>query len=63
MADESEAHEKPVILDEAYGAGDTFLILNVLPPDLAKTAFQALQQEVDWKTMAHRGRSIRIVKS
>lgn len=50
-----ESNHKPVIPDEAYGVGDTFLILSVLPPELADTAFGALQEEVKWNTMAHRG--------
>ncbi|OCH90399.1 hypothetical protein OBBRIDRAFT_793386 [Obba rivulosa] len=37
------------------GEGDTSLVLDFLPPDLADTAFEALLREVQWSTMYHRG--------
>ncbi|PCH34893.1 hypothetical protein WOLCODRAFT_133649 [Wolfiporia cocos MD-104 SS10] len=41
------------------GEGDTFLLLDVLPPELADVAFQNLRDDVKWDTMFHRGRSVR----
>ncbi|KAF7794167.1 hypothetical protein EIP86_005298 [Pleurotus ostreatoroseus] len=39
---------------ERVGEGDTELTLDLLPPDLAATAFEKLRDEVQWKTMRHR---------
>ncbi|THG98826.1 hypothetical protein EW145_g7363 [Phellinidium pouzarii] len=41
--------------EERYGEGDTYLILDVLPPELATGAFERLREEVEWNTMSHRG--------
>ena len=38
------------------GAGDSYLVLDVLPDDLANIAFQKLEEEVRWNIMHHRGR-------
>ena len=40
---------------QRFGEGDTYLILDVLPADLARNAFEALSREVKWNTMHHRG--------
>ena len=40
---------------DRMGEGDTELILDILPPDLADEAFELLKEEVKWSTMAHRG--------
>ena len=40
---------------ERYGAGDTYLILDVLPPEVAETAMKRLREEVKWSRMMHRG--------
>jgi hypothetical protein len=37
------------------GAGDSRLLLNVLPRELADVAFQTLQQEIPWSNMKNRG--------
>lgn len=37
------------------GEGDTYLVENVLPPELADVAFENLQKEVAWNVMHHRG--------
>jgi hypothetical protein len=37
------------------GEGDTYLVENVLPPDLADVAFENLRKEVAWNVMHHRG--------
>ncbi|KAI0338772.1 hypothetical protein BDW22DRAFT_1362486 [Trametopsis cervina] len=41
--------------DEQIGEGDTELVLSILPPDLAETAFERLRKEVQWQVMKHRG--------
>jgi len=41
--------------EEKFGEGDTFLVPDVLPDDLASSIFDALRQEVKWNTMSHRG--------
>ena len=41
--------------DSVMGEGDTELVLNIVPDDLAKDAFELLHQEVKWQTMYHRG--------
>ena len=37
--------------------GDTELLLDILPPDLANVAFENLRNEVQWNVMHHRGTS------
>ncbi len=41
----------------SYGQGDTYLVENMLPTDIAKEAFDHLRQEVDWQRMYHQGES------
>jgi hypothetical protein len=40
---------------DVLGAGDSYLVLDLLPEDLAEVAFQKLKAEVKWDTMYHRG--------
>jgi len=40
-----------------YGQGDTYLVENMLPVDIAKDAFDELRKEVDWQRMYHQGES------
>ena len=40
-----------------YGQGDTYLVENMLPGDIAENAFDNLRQEVDWQRMYHQGES------
>lgn len=40
------------------GQGDTNLVLDVLPPDLAEVAFENLKKEVKWNVMMHRGHAM-----
>ncbi|CAG7854776.1 SubName: Full=Uncharacterized protein {ECO:0000313/EMBL:CCA66317.1} [Serendipita indica DSM 11827] len=42
---------------EALGAGDSFLTLDVLPPEL-EDAFENLKKEVRWQTMFHHGGAV-----
>ncbi|KAH8111611.1 hypothetical protein DFH11DRAFT_590325 [Phellopilus nigrolimitatus] len=50
----TSAHE-PKPLEERYGEGDTYIVVDVLPADLAGDAFERIQEEVEWNTMSHRG--------
>lgn len=43
--------------DSVMGEGDTELVLNILPEELAKDTFELLRKEVKWQTMYHRGAS------
>ena len=40
---------------DQIGEGDTHLIENILPPELADVAFENLRKEVAWNVMHHRG--------
>jgi hypothetical protein len=40
---------------EGLGAGDSYLTLNLLPPELESDAFEKLKQEVKWQKMYHHG--------
>jgi hypothetical protein len=46
----------PVLgVGDRIGEGDTYLLENVLPPELAEVAFEDLMKEVAWNIMHHRG--------
>lgn len=40
---------------DEIGAGDSHLVADILPTDLADVAFDRMKEEVGWKTMYHRG--------
>jgi hypothetical protein len=40
---------------DAVGAGDSYMVADLLPEDLANVAFDKLKAEVKWNTMYHRG--------
>ncbi|KAJ3508148.1 hypothetical protein NLJ89_g5915 [Agrocybe chaxingu] len=40
---------------DVLGAGDSYLVTDILPPKLAEVAFEKLKTEVKWQTMYHRG--------
>ncbi|THU76903.1 hypothetical protein K435DRAFT_896008, partial [Dendrothele bispora CBS 962.96] len=40
---------------DSIGAGDTYLVLDVLPEELSKTVFAKVRDEVKWDVMHHRG--------
>jgi len=42
-------------IGDEIGEGDTYLLENVLPPELADVAFENLRKEVAWNVMHHRG--------
>ncbi|KAL0948369.1 hypothetical protein HGRIS_010951 [Hohenbuehelia grisea] len=41
--------------DCGLGAGDSYLVRDVLPPDLTASAFECIAEEVGWGKMFHRG--------
>ena len=41
--------------NDRIAEGDTELVLDILPPELAETAFERMRQEVQWQVMKHRG--------
>ena len=46
----------PVLgVGDELGAGDSYLVTDLLPPELAEVAFERLKTEVKWQTMFHRG--------
>lgn len=47
--------QQPIL---GLGAGDSYLLLNVLPPDLAEQAFHSLDSEINWNTMNHKGSEV-----
>ena len=42
---------------DRIGEGDSELVLDVLPPDLAEVAFENMRKEVAWNVIYHRGAS------
>ena len=42
---------------ETIAEGDSYILYDFLPPDLAENAFENLRKEVKWNTMMHRGAS------
>lgn len=47
----------PVLgVGDSLGAGDSYLVTDMLPPDLADIAFERLTTEVQWQIMYHRGK-------
>jgi hypothetical protein len=48
----------PVLgVGDQIGEGDTYLVENILPSELAEVAFESLKKEVAWNVMHHRGAS------
>ena len=46
----------PVLgVGDQIGEGDTHLVENILPAELAEVAFENLRKEVAWNVMHHRG--------
>ncbi|KAF8907059.1 hypothetical protein CPB84DRAFT_1769389 [Gymnopilus junonius] len=46
----------PVLgVGDELGSGDSYLVTNMLPPELADVAFENMKTEVKWNTMHHRG--------
>jgi hypothetical protein len=49
-------HKVPILqAGDKLGAGDSHLVMDVLPKDLADGAFDKMKEEVAWNTMHHRG--------
>lgn len=42
-------------VNDKLGEGDSRLVLDILPEELGSTAFERVRDEVQWKTMFHRG--------
>ena len=40
---------------DCIAEGDTYIVHNFLPPELADDAFKNLLEEVEWNIMMHRG--------
>lgn len=53
----SRRNQKLAVLGvgDTLGEGDSSLVLDVLPQDLADVAFENMRKEVVWNTMYHRG--------
>ena len=52
-----KAPKAPVLgVGDEIGAGDSHLVADILPTDLADVAFDRMKEEVGWKTMYHRGK-------
>jgi hypothetical protein len=49
------SHSQTLGAGDALGTGDSYLTLNVVPPELADVAFDRLRDEVKWDVMHHRG--------
>lgn len=45
---------------DSLGAGDSYMILDLLGEELSGIAFEKLRDEVEWNTMYHRGKPSRI---
>jgi hypothetical protein len=50
------------LVDEqtTLGSGDSRVVYNLLPADLAGSAYPTLVEEVDWIKMMHRGTSFTV---
>lgn len=40
---------------DVIGSGDSYLVTDLLPPEIADVAFENMKKEVKWETMVHRG--------
>ncbi|KAJ7046662.1 hypothetical protein C8F04DRAFT_204670 [Mycena alexandri] len=49
------SHAQILGAGDALGAGDSYLTLDVVPPELAERAFESIREEVKWDVMHHRG--------
>ena len=45
-------HATPLL---GLGSGDSYLLLDVLPPELAEQSFAEVDQEIEWNVMNHKG--------
>jgi len=41
---------------DSLGAGDSYLVEDILPEELSEVAFESMGNEVKWNTMYHRGK-------
>ncbi|KAJ7718299.1 hypothetical protein DFH07DRAFT_1011937 [Mycena maculata] len=49
------SHSQTLGAGDALGTGDSYLSLDVVPPELANVAFDRMRDEVRWDVMHHRG--------
>ncbi|KAJ7765079.1 hypothetical protein DFH07DRAFT_372980 [Mycena maculata] len=49
------SHSQKLGAGDALGTGDSYLALDVVPPELADVAFERMREEVEWDVMHHRG--------
>ncbi|KAF7363332.1 DNA oxidative demethylase ALKBH2 [Mycena sanguinolenta] len=49
------SHSQTLGAGDKLGTGDSYLTLDILPPELAAHAFDRLRDEVKWDVMHHRG--------
>lgn len=58
-ASSTDYHRNPKLatlgVEDTLGDGDSSLVLDLLPPDLADIAFEKVRDEVGWDSMFHRG--------
>jgi hypothetical protein len=40
------------------GSGDSFLLLDVLPPELLERSYERIDEEIDWNIMNHKGNQV-----
>ena len=50
------ANDLTLGVGDAVGTGDSYLVADLLPAELANVAFEKLKDEVRWNTMYHRGK-------
>lgn len=56
VAHRSSKASVPVLgIGDKIGEGDSYLVEDVLPPELAEVVFEKLMKEVAWNAMHHRG--------
>jgi hypothetical protein len=51
----SKKGQEPELDTSSLGAGDSYLVTNLLPPDLHAGAFENVRKETEWHVMMHRG--------
>jgi hypothetical protein len=55
MASSTRIAEQYMGAGDKLGEGDSRLVLEILPEELGAAAFERVRDEVQWKTMFHRG--------
>lgn len=55
MASSTRVANQFLGVGDQLGEGDSRLVLDILPEELGVAAFERVRDEVQWKTMFHRG--------